>query len=151
MFVLFICFIIFAFVFSKYRTGKFFNIITPFIGLWTIMLFISKFMSGYLYKVDDKTYNIIYLFVVVVLLGFLVISKKFTIKRNEDQLEKYLKNGEDTSSNKIMLTIQLVFLVILFLYLIKYNSIKAVMDLSQYLGHILVETAKTFSLFLNLQ
>lgn len=25
------------------------------------------------------------------------------------------------------------------------------MDLSQYLGHILVETAKTFSLFLNLQ
>lgn len=131
LFVLFICFIIFAFVFSKYRTGKFFNIITPFIGLWTIMLFISKFMSGYLYKVDDKTYNIIYLFVVVVLLGFLVISKKFTIKRNEDQLEKYLKNGEDTSSNKIMLTIQLVFLVILFLYLIKYNSIKAVIPVYQ--------------------
>lgn len=26
-----------------------------------------------------------------------------------------------------------------------------VVDLSQYLGHILVETAKTFSLFLNLQ
>ena len=26
-----------------------------------------------------------------------------------------------------------------------------IVDLSQYLGHILVETAKTFSLFLNLQ
>lgn len=26
-----------------------------------------------------------------------------------------------------------------------------ILDLSQYLGHILVETAKTFSLFLNLQ
>lgn len=31
----------------------------------------------------------------------------------------------------------------------KYTLI--VLDLSQYLGHILVETAKTFSLFLNLQ
>ncbi|HBK5168345.1 TPA: hypothetical protein LLA94_001427 [Enterococcus faecium] len=31
----------------------------------------------------------------------------------------------------------------------KLSSVK--LDLSQYLGHILVETAKTFSLFLNLQ
>ncbi|WP_376716929.1 PTS sugar transporter subunit IIB, partial [Enterococcus dongliensis] len=30
-------------------------------------------------------------------------------------------------------------------------SANAILDLSQYLGHILVETAKTFSLFLNLQ
>ncbi|MCA6775470.1 transposase [Enterococcus mundtii] len=30
-------------------------------------------------------------------------------------------------------------------------SLKIRVDLSQYLGHILVETAKTFSLFLNLQ
>ncbi|EAG1620888.1 DUF2813 domain-containing protein [Listeria monocytogenes] len=31
------------------------------------------------------------------------------------------------------------------------EAINIVLDLSQYLGHILVETAKTFSLFLNLQ
>lgn len=34
-------------------------------------------------------------------------------------------------------------------YRTRYSTVKV--DLSQYLGHILVETAKTFSLFLNLQ
>lgn len=131
LFFLFICFMLFTFLLSKLRTGNFINIITPFMFIWVLMLFFSHFMAGNLYQVSDKTYNAIYLFVSLVVFWFLMFSKKINSLKNISQIQNYFGSKKSKVGNRLLIIIQIAVLLILLLYLIKYNNIKNSISIDQ--------------------
>lgn len=136
LFFLFICFMIFAVFISKFKTGNFINITTPFVLMWLVMLFISHYMYGDLYPVSDKTYNTIYLFVILVMFWFIIFSKKNYKERdnflqNDIQKQDYFGEKNSKIGHQLLLTIQIIVLVILVVYLIKYNTIKNFIPIDQ--------------------